>query len=98
MKLRTFVLSLAVTFSLAACNDEKDYSGAYININNPKISLIFQKSENGDYQLTSIDIIGKNSLTGIIKNGIFYRLSDNEKVGKFEEDKFIDTNGIQYKK
>ncbi|WP_424407629.1 hypothetical protein [Pasteurella sp. PK-2025] len=98
MKLRTLIISTLLVFGLVACNDEKDYSGTYTKVDNPKTSFTVQKGKNGDYQATLTDIIGKNSLTGTVKNGIFYRISDNEKIGEFKENLFIDTNGGQYKK
>lgn len=98
MKIKTLALSFVLAFGLAACNDEKDYSGTYIKVDSPKTSFTVQKGKNGDYQATLTDIIGKNSLTGTIKNGVFYRASDNEKIGEFKENQFIDTNGGQYKK
>ncbi|WP_143432549.1 hypothetical protein [Histophilus somni] len=98
MKLKTLAMSALLAFGLVACNDAKDYSGTYTQINNPKISFIFEKGKNGDYQATFATILGKNSLTGIVKNGVFYRTSDNEKVGEFKENQFIDTSGSLYKK
>lgn len=98
MKIKTLALSFALAFGLAACNDEKDYSGTYIQVDRPKSFFTFQKGKNGDYQATLTDIIGKNSLTGTIKNGVFYRVSDNEKVGEFKDNTFILTSGSTYKK
>lgn len=98
MKLKTLLIPALLAIGLTACNDEKDYSGTYVNIDNPKTSFIFEKGKNGDYQLTVKDIIGKNSLTGIVKNGVFYRASDNEKLGEFKDNSFINAQGIVYKK
>ncbi|HHR6497464.1 TPA: hypothetical protein ACS783_003599 [Providencia alcalifaciens] len=98
MKFKTLAISALLILGLAACNDDKDHSGTYIKVNNPKISFIFEKGKNGDYQLTVANIVGKNSLTGTVKNGVFYRASDNEKIGEFKENQFIDTNGGQYQK
>lgn len=98
MKFKTLAISALFALGLSACNDEKDYSGTYTKADNPKTSLTFQKSKNGDYEATLTDIIGKNTLTGIVKNGIFYRVSDNEKVGEFKDNTFIDINGGQYNK
>lgn len=98
MKLKAIIFALLAGLSLTAYGDDTDYSGTYIQVDRPKSSLTFQKGKNGDYQATLADIVGKNSLTGTIKNGVFYRVSDNEKVGEFKENTFILTNGNIYKK
>lgn len=48
MKLKTLAMSALLAFGLVM-QHAKDYSGTYTQINNPKISFIFEKGKNGDY-------------------------------------------------
>ena len=96
--LKMITLSALIALSVTACNDEKNYSGTYIQQDNSSRQFTFTKSKNNDYQAVFTTPLGKIELAGVVKNDAFYKVSDNEKLGEFKDNSFINAQGIVYKK
>ena len=98
MKLKALLLTGLAAFALAACDDKTDYSGIYKQIGDD-FTITVEKGKNNDYQVTYKGTIATNTITGFVKNGILYNSSNNQKLGEFKENNYINVNNHEtYKK
>ncbi|WP_109427006.1 hypothetical protein [Aggregatibacter kilianii] len=88
MKLKALLLTSLAAFVLTACDEKTDYSGVYKQAGN-NFTITVEKGKNNDYQVTYKGTVATNTVTGFVKNAVLYNSNNNQKLGEFKENSYI---------